>query len=581
MLTFDDGPDPRYTPRILDTLKSRQAPAAFFVTGLSANAYPGLLRREYREGHEIGNHSYTHPHFDRISRAQLLLELNLTARLFESLIGARTILFRPPYGIDHQPEAPEEVALLPVPQSLGYVIVGSKIDPHDWGEPGGGPPPPPAELARRVLSAARRGVGNIVLMHDGGGDRTGTADALPMIVDGLRAEGFKIVSVSELLGQARAATMPPLTPDERWTARVDRLVFDLYAWTRVGVAWIFVAGIVLVSARALGVGLLAVVEKLLRRPPPAFDGAPARQRARPGARRGGGHRRHRALGARQRLPVARADRGRRRLDGRARPSARSRPRPATRGSSLIRQPNRGKAAALNHALAEAKGEIVVTIDADTAVDPRAISLLVRHFADPTVGAVAGNVKVANRDRWITRWQALEYVTSQNLEKRAFDLLNCITVVPGALGVLADRGPARDRRPHAGHRGRGRGPDDRGAPPGLAHHLRRPRDRLDAGPGGRARARLAALPLDLRHAAGGVQAPRHAVPPALRLARARGAAEHPAVPDPAAGLLAADRPAVPRLAAAVRPLEAALHAAARAVDRATTCCARPCSWSRSW
>ena len=101
---------------------------------------------------------------------------------------------------------------------------------------------------------------------------------------------------------------------------------------------------------------------------------------------------------------------------------------------LIRQPNRGKAAALNNALAEAKGEIVVTIDADTAIDPQAISRLVRHFANPKVGAVAGNVKVANRDRWITRWQALEYVTSQNLEKRAFDLLDCITVVPGALGA---------------------------------------------------------------------------------------------------------------------------------------------------
>ena len=159
------------------------------MTGLSANAYPGILQREYAEGHEIGNHSYTHPHFDRISHAQLLVELNLTARLFESLLGARTLLFRPPYGIDHQPETAEEVELLPVPQSMGYVIVGSRIDPHDWGEPGGGPPPSPAELARRVLEDARRGAGNIVLLHDGGGDRAATVEALPAIVDGLRAAG--------------------------------------------------------------------------------------------------------------------------------------------------------------------------------------------------------------------------------------------------------------------------------------------------------------------------------------------------------------------------------------------------------
>jgi cellulose synthase/poly-beta-1,6-N-acetylglucosamine synthase-like glycosyltransferase len=101
---------------------------------------------------------------------------------------------------------------------------------------------------------------------------------------------------------------------------------------------------------------------------------------------------------------------------------------------LISQPNRGKPAALNHGLAEATGEIIISIDGDTIVDPEAIPRLVRHFADPKVGAVAGNVKVMNRNRWLTRWQALEYITSQNLEKRAFDLLNCIPVVPGAVGA---------------------------------------------------------------------------------------------------------------------------------------------------
>jgi len=433
VLSFDDGPDPHFTPGILDVLKSRNAPAAFFVTGIAANGNPGILRREYREGHEIGNHSYTHPHFDHISQAQLQLELNLTARLFESLIGARTLLFRPPYGIDHQPEAPEEVALLPVPQSMGYLIVGSRIDPHDWGEPGGGPPPRPEELVRRVLSAARAGTGNIVLMHDGGGDRSGTLAALPAIIDGLRAEGFKLVSVSELLGQPRAATMPPLTPGERWTARVDRLVFDLYYWARLGVAWIFVAGIGLVSARALLIGLLALVEKALRRHPPHSDARPLVSVLVPA------HNEEAAIADTVRSALA-SDYPSLQLivvdDGSADATS-ERALAAAAGDprlQLIRQPNRGKAAALNRALAEASGEIVVTIDADTAVEPAAIGLLVRHFADRGVGAVAGNVKVGNRDRWITRWQALEYVTSQNLEKRAFDLLNCITVVPGALGA---------------------------------------------------------------------------------------------------------------------------------------------------
>src|SRR6266404_1901013 len=101
---------------------------------------------------------------------------------------------------------------------------------------------------------------------------------------------------------------------------------------------------------------------------------------------------------------------------------------------VIHQPNRGKSAALSHALAEASSGIIVTIDADTSVEPDAVSKLVRHFVNPRVGAVAGNVKVGNRISWLTRWQALEYITSQNLEKRAFDLLNCIPVVPGALSA---------------------------------------------------------------------------------------------------------------------------------------------------
>src|SRR5204863_8117046 len=123
----------------------KRVPAAFFVTGLKATDSPDLLQRIYREGHEIGNHTYTHPRFDEISLTQLRVELTLTQRLLESRLGIKTLLFRPPYGIDHQPESDSDVRLLPIPQAYGYVLIGSKIDPHDWGELNGGPPPPPVE----------------------------------------------------------------------------------------------------------------------------------------------------------------------------------------------------------------------------------------------------------------------------------------------------------------------------------------------------------------------------------------------------------------------------------------------------
>src|SRR5262249_43340867 len=108
-LSFDDGPDPQWTPQILDILKKKNAPATFFVIGSNANEYLGLLKREYNDGHEIGNHTYTHPEIENISRAQMSLELNLTARLFASTLGVKTLLFRPPYGFDHQPEEDSEV----------------------------------------------------------------------------------------------------------------------------------------------------------------------------------------------------------------------------------------------------------------------------------------------------------------------------------------------------------------------------------------------------------------------------------------------------------------------------------------
>ncbi len=132
VLSFDDGPDRRWTPKILDILKEKKVPAVFFVVGEAANQAPDLLKREYNEGHEIGNHTFTHPNFDEISRTQIKWELNLTQRLIESTLGAKSILFRPPYGIDHQPEYAEEVQQLPYPQDLGYLIVGQRVDPDDW-----------------------------------------------------------------------------------------------------------------------------------------------------------------------------------------------------------------------------------------------------------------------------------------------------------------------------------------------------------------------------------------------------------------------------------------------------------------
>jgi len=432
-LSFDDGPDPVWTPKILDILKEKNAPAAFFTIGEAANQFPEIVKREFAQGDEVGNHTFTHPAFDseHNNRTELQLQLNLTELLLESYLGVKTTLFRPPYGIDHQPESAAEVQLLPIPQSMGYMIVGARIDPHDWGEVNGQPPPPASEIVERALADVNKG--NIILMHDGGGDRSHTVAALPQIIDGLRAKGYEFVSVSDLLGQTRAQVMPPLSHKEWLLVRADAFIFEVFRWLRSSIAFIFIAGILLVSGRALIIGILALIEKARPAPQDHPEYKPEVSILIPAyneeavivdtvrAALASTYPKLEVLvvndGSKDRTPdLVRANFGR---DPRV---------------HLLMQPNRGKPTALNHGLAEATGEIAVSIDADTIVDPEAVPRLVRHFADPKVGAVAGNVKVMNRNRWITRWQALEYITSQNLEKRAFDLLNCIPVVPGAVGA---------------------------------------------------------------------------------------------------------------------------------------------------
>ena len=429
-ITFDDGPDPRWTPKILDVLKAKHVPATFFVIGEEAAKSPGILTREYAEGHSIGNHTYTHPVLEETSPTQLRWELNITQRLIESTLGVKSILFRPPYGIDHQPEYAEEVAQLPVAQDMGYLIVGQKIDPHDWRQPYG-KQIPAQEIIDGVMRQAT--AGNIILFHDGGGDRSQTVAALPAIIDQLRAQGYEFVAAPELVNKTRAEVMVPLSGREWLEAKADGFIFGLYHLFTVGIGYVFVLGIVLVSGRALVIGVLALIEKMRpdhEKPPeplpsvtvliPAYNEEGVIVQTVTSVLASDYPAMHVIV-----VNDGSTDDTGMLLDAHFGDDGRV---------QIVHQANRGKSAALNNAMARAQTEIVVTIDADTEIESDAIRQLMRHFSDAKTGAVAGNVKVGNRSRWLTRWQALEYITSQNMEKRAFDLLNCITVVPGALGA---------------------------------------------------------------------------------------------------------------------------------------------------
>lgn len=429
-LTFDDGPDPVWTPPILDILKRQHVPATFFVIGENALANPLLLQRIVREGHELGNHSFTHPNLALTSASATRFELNLTQRLLEAYTGRSTRLFRAPYFGDAEPTTADELGPALIAQGQGYTVVGLHVDPGDWKRPG--------EAAiiddtvRSILAAKPDSSRNIVLLHDGGGDRAQTLAALPKLIGRLRSLGYRFVPVSTLAGLDRNAVMPQIEGSDLAAVRADIGVFLVLAAAEWLFAWLFVVAIAIGIARAFVIAGLALLRRRRQAPPersfqppvtviiPAFNEARVIEASV-----------RRVLASDYSdLQVIVVDDGS--TDGTSEVVDR-----AFGGHpqvTLLTLANGGKAAALNRALEVAQAEIVIALDADTQFEPTTIDRLARWFADPAIGAVAGNAKVGNRVNLVTRWQAVEYVTAQNLERRALARFDAMTVVPGAVGA---------------------------------------------------------------------------------------------------------------------------------------------------
>ena len=439
-LSFDDGPDPDWTPRILEILKRYNVKGTFLMIGEVAENNVGLMQRVYREGHEIGNHTFTHPDISEISNSQVDLQLTLTERLFAAKLGVQPLYFRPPYSIDQEPDTNDQAAPIDRIQGLGYVIVGNKIDTNDWDEH---PRKTPQEITASVFEQIKAmetkpwARGSIILLHDGGGDRAPTVAALPVLIQALRAQGYEIVPVSELLGKTRAQVMPQLTPKQRWQARADSVAFFLFAFFNHFVIGVFFVGDVLMSARLIIIGLFATIDRFRKRKNfadasyqprvavliPAYNEETVIVRTI----------RSVMMSNYKNLHIVVIDDGS--TDRTFQVATEAYTKDIESGRlKVLTKPNGGKAEALNFALEHLEEEIYIGIDADGVIAHDAISRLVCHFANPEIGAVAGNAKVGNRVNLWTRWQALEYITSQNFERRALDLFDVVMVVPGAIGA---------------------------------------------------------------------------------------------------------------------------------------------------
>src|ERR1700752_1239251 len=258
-LTFDDGPDPAYTPAILDILKRENVPATFFVIGKNGDEHPDLLRRIVNEGHEGGNPTCTHPNLGEIPGRLTTLELNPTQRLIESITGRSTVLFRPPYFGDAEADKPQEVEPAIVAQNLGYVMVGVRIDPNDWQLP----VTPDQIVLRTVDRAIDKNPdtrGEVILLHDSGGDRSATVAALPQLIHELKARGFRFVPVSELAGLSKDQVMPQIPANQRVFTRADVVTFFFLSTGGWTLQWVFLIGIVLGLGRLIFIGTLALAQ---------------------------------------------------------------------------------------------------------------------------------------------------------------------------------------------------------------------------------------------------------------------------------------------------------------------------------
>jgi cellulose synthase/poly-beta-1,6-N-acetylglucosamine synthase-like glycosyltransferase/spore germination protein YaaH/peptidoglycan/xylan/chitin deacetylase (PgdA/CDA1 family) len=432
VLTFDDGPDPVYTPQIIKILKENKVPGSFFLVGVMAEENMGLVLEEYNLGYELGNHTFFHPDMSKVGATRVKFELNATRKIIECVTGHSTILFRAPYNADAEPTTSAEI--LPVAQSRAenYINIGESIDPEDW---------QPGITADAIFKSVvkQRDRGNILLLHDAGGNREATIAALPRIIKYFKENGYQFATIADLLGKKKSQLMPKVTSDadSGFSGSGDYLFLNILGYGNLFLNFVFILAIILALLRSVMITALALKQKwdskqerkfLIEHPSekvsvivPAYNEEITVFESLISLTKSNY----------ENIEFIFVDDG----------SSDDTYKIVKEGFSndprikIFTKPNGGKASALNYGISKASAEFVVCIDADTQLNKDAIKELMSYFYKAEIAAVAGTVKVGNAHNLITKWQSIEYITSQNMDRRAFDILNTITVVPGAIGAF--------------------------------------------------------------------------------------------------------------------------------------------------
>ncbi|MGW7419771.1 bifunctional polysaccharide deacetylase/glycosyltransferase family 2 protein [Streptomyces sp. NPDC054813] len=507
-LTFDDGPNPTYTPQVLKILDQYDVPATFFLVGSMVSRYPSIVKTMVEQGNEVGIHTFTHVDLSYQSDARINREMQQTQLALAGAAGITTTLFRAPYS--SETDAIDNYSW-PVYQKLGkegYTSVFVDTDSDDWKKPG----------VSKIIDWAtpKKNKGAAVLFHDAGGERSQTIKALPQYIKKMQAKGYTFTTISGVIqkqgtGNGQSATTAggtggsggtsatgvaeagalsgtgtgsgsgngtgtgttpggtapngenaPSTGTGNGNTSRNSLTTGLQAAHRTATGMTLYEGKALLVAVAIAEWALPVLSVLLFVVGVAVMGRFGMMLLIA--------RRHYRLRNRRRfswgptvtgpvsvivpaynekeciantleslarsthpIEVIVVDDGS--TDGTSEIARAAADKLGMTNVRVVRQENAGKPAALNNGVRSASYDIVVMMDGDTVFEPETVRHLVQPFADPEVGAVAGNAKVGNRNTIIGAWQHIEYVMGFNLDRRMYDLLRCMPTIPGAIGAF--------------------------------------------------------------------------------------------------------------------------------------------------
>ncbi len=429
MLIIDGGPDPEWTPKILEELAKNKISATFFVTTPESEKYPWLLKSIADQGHLVGNRGSIYENQDNITKQELIDSINNTQRVIQRELLAGTRLYLRQYHSFALPANLQDAEHIKDVSEMGLFIVRANIDAKDWVA---------GTTAEKIIENVRAGLtqaGNgthVIAFQGDGDDRKQTVEAMQTLLPEIIGQGYEFYSMDKALGLNRIDLMPTLKDDQAIFARSTQVVANMANMVWPMIQALFLITTIFSLIRIVTMYYFAVRSVRRKRPRgnpkkrnvsvlvPAYNEEQTIAKTLR-ALQNSQHRRFEALV----INDGSTDRTAEIVESIAAQDHRIK---------LINKENGGKSSALNLGMRLARYDIVVTIDGDTILQPQAIDELVSPFFNKNVDAVCGNVEVGNVCNTLTAFQALEYITAQNFDRNALEEVNAINVVPGATGA---------------------------------------------------------------------------------------------------------------------------------------------------